>query len=812
MPTLEISTRDRSIALLIFGFLLACYLVTYTGTIQSSDGLAMFATVESMVRRGEIDANQLLWMDLQQGSYGPDGELYSRKGLGMPLLALPLVWVANLWSSIGLVQAALLLNPLLTAWTGGLIYRTGRRLGWVPAAAMMTALTFGLATLAWPYTQTFFSDPVAAWGLFGAFYGMLSYRQTGRKRYLMLGGLAWGLAYLSRVINLVTLPIYLILLVTVILRSVHRTLFPHPLTNLYSLVVYNWRAFTSFLLPVGIAGLTSLWWNWVRFGSIFDSGYVESESFSADWLFGISGLLIGPARGVLWYVPVLILAIPGMLWFWRNKRWILYIFLALAGVYVLLYGKWYMWHGGFSWGPRFLVGVLPFLALLTGPIFESLLSPAAHTAKALYSRIAGFAVGVVVTLSIGVQWLGMLAPFSLVQNWLAGAVEPLFAPVTFTQIAYSPLLLQWQFLSAQAVPFAWWSVGDRLSIDWFGLLIASVGVVVGLILILRQTVLPVNASPQEKDEDSSGAHLPNVTGEHTNFPEPGGPQYWVYSSALLILMLALLTRYNSTLSHPVMAAAAEQIESHAEAGDAILHLEPLLTQPFADRYHGTLPTYGLFNRDELTQSDQRWLEHLRQSYTRIWIIAPPGLPESSQWERVLRQDEFLLDHGLIEGLGDFRVPLYGLTKRNSLIDHGSGAIFGPKDEGEPTLENGLIRLNGYATIRETEPEGEVLLILRWEGLVPVAYDYHVFVHILSPDGDLIAQRDGQPVQWMRPTSTWEEGEFIIDRYGLLLPEGATAGLYGIRIGLYDPVSGQRLPVNTGTVESAVELEPFVVNP
>jgi len=62
--------RDRSIAIFVVGFLLAAYLFTYTGVIQSSDGLAMFATTESIVRRGEVDSNQLLWMGLQQGSFG----------------------------------------------------------------------------------------------------------------------------------------------------------------------------------------------------------------------------------------------------------------------------------------------------------------------------------------------------------------------------------------------------------------------------------------------------------------------------------------------------------------------------------------------------------------------------------------------------------------------------------------------------------------------------------------------------------------------------------------------------------------------
>ncbi len=208
----DISRYDRSIAFLVICFLYACYLLTYTGVMQSSDGLSMFATTESIIRGGDVDSNQLLWMGLQQGSFGIDGSLYSRKGAGMGILALPLVWLAQQWTALGLVQMALLLNPILTAWTGGLIYRSVIRLGWSRFVAVVTALAFGLATPAWPYTQTFFSDPVAMWGLFGALYSILAYSQSNRKRYLFLGGIAWGFAYLARSINLVTLPVIIVAL------------------------------------------------------------------------------------------------------------------------------------------------------------------------------------------------------------------------------------------------------------------------------------------------------------------------------------------------------------------------------------------------------------------------------------------------------------------------------------------------------------------------------------------------------------------------------------------------------------------------
>jgi len=192
---------------LIFGFLLACYLLTFTGVIDSSDGLSMFATTESAVRRGAFDSNQLLWMGNQQGNIGVGGDLYSRKGLGMVLLGIPLVWFAKYWPSIGLAHTALLLNPLFTAWTGALLFRMARRLGWARRTAIASALIFGLGTMAWPYTQGYFSDPICAWGLFAAAYAMVAYAQSGRKLYLFGSGLAWGLAYLTRTVNLLTLPI-----------------------------------------------------------------------------------------------------------------------------------------------------------------------------------------------------------------------------------------------------------------------------------------------------------------------------------------------------------------------------------------------------------------------------------------------------------------------------------------------------------------------------------------------------------------------------------------------------------------------------
>lgn len=778
----EISARDRHIAVLIFGFLLACYFLTFTGVIDSSDGLSAFATTENLVRHGSFDSNQLLWMDNQQGNIGPDGNLYTRKGLGQVLLAAPLAWLGLIWPSVGIVHVALLLNPLLIAWTGALLFRLGRRLGWRRGTSVATALIFGLATMAWPYTQGFFSDPICAWGLFAAAYAMFAYAQSGRKHYLMAAGAAWGIAYLARTINLMTLPIYLIGLFFV-LDALTRTSADNTWrARLRAAFWQNWRPAVSFLLPVVAAGLLSLWWNWHRFGSIFDTGYVESESFSGDWLFGLFGLKIGPARGYLWYNPALLLGLAGLGWFWRRQRILLVLLLALVTLYVAVYAKWYMWHGGYSWGPRFLVPITPFLALLAGAGWQTLVEQRRWGVPGLVLT------GVLLVWSVAVQWLGLLAPFALAQDWLAAHVQPLFAPETFTRLEYSPLVLQWQYLTAANIHLAWWRGGAGLdAVDWLALGMAATGVVVGLILLVQVLRAPGDA------------------------PVEGSVRHPVYAFGFGLIALALLTYYHLTLADPEMTLVAQRIQNESRRGDAVLFLQPERTQAFANAYRGGLPVYGFFGANSLDESDSAWLQRLQNGYSRLWVAPDYRPADQSAWERTLRSEDYLLFDERVSGPSNQRLSLYALAPAQNLTEFGLGTVFGDPSRDEPvTRANGWFRLNGYALPQTLQPGDALALSLLWESLQSVDYDYQVFVHFLDRDGNKVAQRDGQPVQWLRPTSTWQPGERIVDHYGLLLPPSTPTGRYTIAVGLYDPITGQRLPVSAGPASYAIELGPVDV--
>jgi hypothetical protein len=92
--------------------------------------------------------------------------------------------------------------------------------------------------------------------------------------------------------------------------------------------------------------------------------------------------------------------------------------------------------------------------------------------------------------------------------------------------------------------------------------------------------------------------------------------------------------------------------------------------------------------------------------------------------------------------------------------------------------------------------GLVRLRLQWKADAPTATQYKVFVHIFSGES-IIAQHDGQPMGELRPTTTWQAGETIVDQFAISLPPDAPVGNYQLRIGLYDLATGARLPLANG---------------
>ncbi len=85
---------------------------------------------------------------------------------------------------------------------------------------------------------------------------------------------------------------------------------------------------------------------------------------------GVLGVLVSPARGLLVYSPVLALAVVGAVTVWRRGPWAFRMLSLGPPLVILVAGKWFLWWGGDSWGPRLLADTAPVLCFLLYPLAE----------------------------------------------------------------------------------------------------------------------------------------------------------------------------------------------------------------------------------------------------------------------------------------------------------------------------------------------------------------------------------------------------------------------------------------------------------
>ncbi len=102
----------------------------------------------------------------------------------------------------------------------------------------------------------------------------------------------------------------------------------------------------------------------------------------------------------------------------------------------------------------------------------------------------------------------------------------------------------------------------------------------------------------------------------------------------------------------------------------------------------------------------------------------------------------------------------------------------------------LLRLQGYRLARH----GSHLEIeLHWEALVAPDADYKIFIHLVDAEGRLVGQVDTMPCAWHCPTSGWQAGDRVVERLALPL-WNLPPGEYRLAVGLYHPLTQERLPV------------------
>ncbi len=337
----------------VFLLFASLYALSLGRGFYASDGEVMFQTAAALVTRGALE----LAPDpgLPQIVAGQAGRFYSKYDPGLPLLAAPLYVAGDRLAQANhahrtqvAATAVMLLPALAGAGAIAALYALARSL-FGARPALSVALAAGLATPLWPASRMLFAESVLACALTASV--LLIRRAPPRQGGRVLAGALFGVGLLTRA----SLAIYALPLAWLLARAGG----PRDARG----VAGRWAAFGIGALPFA-AGLLAH--NALRFGDPLRFGY-SGEGFGAP-VEGIVGLLFSPGKSVLLYAPPLALA--ALLGRRLSRRWPeIAQFLALAwATGLIFFGAWWAWHGGWSWGPRLLVPLLPLSCLPLGSL------------------------------------------------------------------------------------------------------------------------------------------------------------------------------------------------------------------------------------------------------------------------------------------------------------------------------------------------------------------------------------------------------------------------------------------------------------
>jgi hypothetical protein len=138
------------------------------------------------------------------------------------------------------------------------------------------------------------------------------------------------------------------------------------------------KSLISFLIALAIVlffmGLVNYW----RFGSFTEFGYrgYASLSSNAGWA-GLLGLWASPGAGLILFFPPVILLPIALKYMYKENKGLLILTIYIIVVNWLYFGTLsYLepisWSGGFVWGPRYLIPLLPFITLTLGTLLTHL--------------------------------------------------------------------------------------------------------------------------------------------------------------------------------------------------------------------------------------------------------------------------------------------------------------------------------------------------------------------------------------------------------------------------------------------------------
>lgn len=266
-----------------------------------------------------------------------------------------------------------------------------------------------------------------------------------------------------------------------------------------------------------------------------------------------------------------------------------------------------------------------------------------------------------------------------------------------------------------------------------------------------------------------------------------------FAVALPWLAIALLTLdayYNNPAFRkaPAWDELGEFLNSRVNERDLVIQLA--VDPAFGYYYEGAARDIGLpIKPNQPVAEIEATLSELSQEYDSIYVVAR----EQDGWENA---------GAVVEWMGEnmqevLRADASGLPIRQ--YKHWAVA-----DASLVELARfaDTVSLYGYETCADLLPSGELLLSVYWRPLAASALGLKSFVHVYdsggaAAGGKLWTQDDQYPQDGRLDATAWERAGAFREVY-YLPASPLPVGPYEIRIGWYEPVSGERLTLPDGS--------------
>ncbi len=378
---------------------------------------------------------------------GHDGRHYSKNTAGQAVLAFPFVVAGDVvaraagfrdaraeWASRFVVS---FFNAFVAALVLACLYQALRAFRVRARPAFVAAALLGFTTPLWIYAKSFMAEPLEALGLLLALTGAARAGAAAAPADARRG--EWHAAIgaaLAVSVKLGVLPLVLACLTAAGFR--------------------NLRAWRLPLAGLAVAFAGHALYNFARFGTPFETGYGAQASlsaFSTPLVVGVYGLLLSSGKGIAWFAPIVWLAPVGLLAMLRSRahssaarhgddvRRAGGAALLAWAVGLFFYGRFQHWAGDGSWGPRYLVPLLPLAAIPVAFALEGASRWRKRIAWAL--GVLGFAItlgGVGIYFGAQMREAGDY-PYTLPLE------DPHFMEASHWNPRFTPIVGHWRMLS-----------------------------------------------------------------------------------------------------------------------------------------------------------------------------------------------------------------------------------------------------------------------------------------------------------------------------------------------------------------------------